>query len=633
MDTKEYPTNYPEDAVRILDSMSLDGGRGVEVVGSASLRTQLYAGDYDANDSVSGTLDELVDLFKKMIRRLMGTKDVFIGDIKSGAIEEWRVIPLEARVRNGKIIHYDAEKARAKVDELFRQKVITLKEKEEALSLLKPSPSVEEFVIAKKSIKFHTQRWTIEEILKGHKTLKNGSDYTLQDAFTSHGITKVDVVGWIQNNRYTDFSMIYFFYSHSGRAFNHTPVHFDDEVKEEIIYYKHEGNYFKVLKREFSLAKFHNDEKKVKKLTEILNSDLGRMYHILGDIKTLRSLLEERDSVPLKDIRFEIDQFKNRFANIVLEPFVKAEHTLLGYLNSALKTSSQKLLGHTLGKIEEALGSILSKNSKKYVGGAISKELYEREFGRIGTQPEKVSSFELTRLLNQAYHFYESQGPIGLATAVGLRQLSNDIHKLQGNLDEEHRRALDRVEEIFLNKENRDKFDGEITPIGIDSLAEQIGDDLYDNPKNDYTIAKRARNNGLKLISNFPQLFEYKDGKVSYKGDHNLYDTLLDNRYVISDGGWGKAFLEGYTGTKFLKYIYNDYSPLVADEYRTYVLQNLRDVDTPKMPLISFKGKHILTDILPLGSHKRARYEKKINDYNALPVGDEARKNIDFLAY
>jgi len=51
-DSKEYPTNYPADAIAVLDSMSVTKGKGVELVGSMSLRSQQYAGDYDANDFV-----------------------------------------------------------------------------------------------------------------------------------------------------------------------------------------------------------------------------------------------------------------------------------------------------------------------------------------------------------------------------------------------------------------------------------------------------------------------------------------------------------------------------------------------------------------------------------------------------
>ena len=47
---KEYPDNYPADAVRILDAMSF--GKGLVLLGSMSLRSQQYAGDYDGFEQV-----------------------------------------------------------------------------------------------------------------------------------------------------------------------------------------------------------------------------------------------------------------------------------------------------------------------------------------------------------------------------------------------------------------------------------------------------------------------------------------------------------------------------------------------------------------------------------------------------
>ena len=367
-ETKEYPTNYPADAVAILDGMSLDGkGKNVELVGSQSLRSQLYAGDYDANDSASGSLNHLASLFSEMVRRMSKMDGVFVGDIKAGVVSEWDVMG-KARVHNGIVMNYNADTSRSKVLQLRKKGVITPTEEREYLAVLKSSPTPTELVIAKNTIKPHIVRWTVKEAIDGKRTLQNGSVYTLQDAFASRGSVKVDVVGWIQNNRYTDFAMIYFLSLPDGKKL-YTPIQFEDDIKESILYYTHEGNYFKVLKREFSLAKFKHETNKMEELSEVLNHDLGRIYHILGDVKTLIALFTETQTHPkrLADIRYEIDQFKGRMSNIVAEPFLAKEHTLLGYINSALKTTSPKQLVATLTKMEKILTDLLRTSAKKYV--------------------------------------------------------------------------------------------------------------------------------------------------------------------------------------------------------------------------------------------------------------------------
>jgi hypothetical protein len=54
-------------------------------------------------------------------------------------------------------------------------------------------------------------------------------------------------------------------------------------------------------------------------------------------------------------------------SNIALEPFLAKEHTLLGYITSALKTTSVKQLVGLLTKMEDILTSLLSSLAQKYV--------------------------------------------------------------------------------------------------------------------------------------------------------------------------------------------------------------------------------------------------------------------------
>jgi len=377
MDSKQYPTNYPADAVAILDSMSVTEGKGVELVGSMSLRSQQYAGDYDANDIVElkyqtseEALNHLASEFRESIRRTSKLPNAYIGDIKCGEVAEWRVFGEDTRVHKGKVVGYSAETSRSKVRQLRRSQIITPTEEKEALALLPTNPTPLQLVKAKDSIKFHIVRWSVAEVLEGEKRLTDGRIYTLQDGFSSHAITKVDVVAWVQNNRYTEFAMIYFFFN-KGKALNPVEFDYEDSLKESILYYESEGMYFKVLKRMYSLAKFKDYKKQMKKLTAVLNSDLGRLYHILSDIGTLIFLLEEESKLRMSDIKFEIDQFKGRMANIyALEPFLKKEFVLLGYINSALKTSSSKQLLAILKSMEKTMSNILGKASQKYVGGS-----------------------------------------------------------------------------------------------------------------------------------------------------------------------------------------------------------------------------------------------------------------------
>jgi hypothetical protein len=372
METKAYPENYPSDALDILNAMSFTDGKAVKILGSMSIRSQQYAGDYDAFELVKKTgskervLKELASKFQEIIKSLVRMPNVAIGDIKAGSIEEWRVIPKNAGVVNGSVVGYSAAESRAKISELFKAEVITPQEAKYSLQLLKPNLSPAEFLNARKDTRFNIIRWSVPEVLAGHKTLRDGRKYTLEEAFYSPTITKLDVIGFVQNNKYTDFSIIYEFEC-DGKVLNPDDIEIEKSLKEDIIYYTAEGNPFKALKRTFALAKFKHDEKLIEKLIPILNSDLGRLYSLSSDIGTLITLLEEKHrDADMKKVRFEIDQFKARLGNIYeVKHFGSDEHKMIGYINSALKTTNRQQLIHQLNEIQTILEKNLAYNTPK----------------------------------------------------------------------------------------------------------------------------------------------------------------------------------------------------------------------------------------------------------------------------
>jgi len=278
LEPKDFPKEYPAEAVKVLNAMTFTD-TGLKVVGSSALRSQLYAGDYDGYETVEGfTLDGLVKKFKEIIKNL---RVYDIGDIKSGEIEKWRVVPQNKK-------DYNVRKATEKVESLLKDGIISSEEAEEAKKVL---PS---YLVAKQEIKFQVVRWTPEEAIAGHKKLRDGSDYTLKEAFQSPAITKVDVIAKVKGV-YTEFSVIYEFIV-DGKPLNKVSIEPEASLKESIAYYKEVDNPYKVLKRKFALAKLKNDLPAIKRYSKIINSELGRFYKLYSDIKTLGDLLETRDA-------------------------------------------------------------------------------------------------------------------------------------------------------------------------------------------------------------------------------------------------------------------------------------------------------------------------------------------------
>lgn len=361
---KTFPANYSDDVASTLRAMAF--GPNLKVLGSMGIRSQQYAGDFDGYEVVElkgRTLPVALAAAKRKFQSIVGDlkkkENTFVGDIKAGAIPEWRVIPLSAYLDDGVIRNFDVDKAEEKVDELEEAKIITAEESKEARSLLKKPITPSKFLEAKNNIKFHIVRWTPAEIARGSKRLRDGRTFSLEEAFTSPGITKLDVISWVEGNRFTDFSVIYQF-RYKDKVLNEEPIQVKKSLKENIVGLQLEGDLFKSLKRMFALAKLEGNKELLAELTPVLNSDLGRLYHIIGDLRTLKTLLEEHDP-EAEEVRFEIDQFKRRLSNIyTLKDYLRKEPAILQVIHKALNTPLQRL-PPILDSLAETLNRILQR--------------------------------------------------------------------------------------------------------------------------------------------------------------------------------------------------------------------------------------------------------------------------------
>jgi len=350
--TRAFPTNYASDTVTVLKALSITDGKDVQVVGSAAMRAQQYNADVDAFEVAEGrgaskiaAIRNLAARFKDAVRRVQGLRGVFLADIKAGVIPVWQVIPESAQIRDNKVIGYSGADSRAKVDDLVRDRVMTEADGRKARVLLKDRLTPSEFLVARDLIRPHIVRWLPAEVLRGTKTLPDGSVYSLEEAIASPGVTKIDTIAWLNGNHFSDMSMIYTF-TYRGQILNETNSNLIRGLQEDVAALMIEGKPFKALKRRFSLAKAQGDVALMERILPILNGDLGRLYAIASDIQTLLYMLESYSSLPYKQIVFEIDQLRDRFAKIYsLHDFLYIEPKLLSALSAALKQPNTKA-GH-----------------------------------------------------------------------------------------------------------------------------------------------------------------------------------------------------------------------------------------------------------------------------------------------
>lgn len=344
---KKYPDNYSSEVESILDDMTI--GDEMILAGSASLRSQQYASDFDGFEIVKLTKDT-VKHFQSIIKKLQ-KPNIFITDIKSGEIPQMKVIDDE----------YDYEVSKEKIETLLKLNLISKEEAKEALEILPKKTNEYDLIKARDKIKFHILRWSPKEVLENKKKLRNGITITLEETFKQPALTKLDVVALIEKNRYAEFSMIYDF----GK-YKETNSDMLKSIEEDYKKYMVIGNYFKALKRLFSLAKIENNKKEIERLNEILNSDLGKLYLVIGDIDTLQTVLDEESD--LETIKYEIDQFKNRLSKIyTIDSYLKIEPLILKKIKSIEHISDRKKLKAILEVVAEELNNVLQKEAKKFI--------------------------------------------------------------------------------------------------------------------------------------------------------------------------------------------------------------------------------------------------------------------------
>lgn len=366
---KSYPENYSNDVLKVLETLQL--GDGFQVVGSASLRSQKYAGDFDCiedvhlkSESKSSALNAAVRLFQTMIGKIAASPTMWLSDIKAGIIDELRIVSDNATIDGDHVVGYDATEAKRRLDNLIAKKIVDPKMGASLRPLLVSKPSVAEFAQITQKAKFHIVRWTASEVKANKKTLLNGKSYTLQQAFLSPSIIKVDVLAPTGDNRISEFSCIYRFLWR-GEPLNNFQLNYKKDLAKDISLFTYTNQYFKALKRAFSLAKVNDDYDQMERLSLILNSDLGLLYQIIGDMRTLSDFLREFQSGRLAVIDTEIEQFTRRLSNIYSVPaYLKLEPKVLHTLHAILQMPNAKK-ADALDTVADELDSVLQSRTRK----------------------------------------------------------------------------------------------------------------------------------------------------------------------------------------------------------------------------------------------------------------------------
>lgn len=214
-------------------------------------------------------------------------------------------------------------------------------------------------------------RWNEHDLLRGYKILPGNYRVDLERALLDPTIVKLDIWAPIEG-RYVEVSnfMIIEVEEPDGVTYplNGLQPDYIESIKGDVDRYfnKDNLNAFKATKRMLLLAIAYEDGQMIEKIVPLINSNLGLMYQLVGDINTIVDMVEKLDiRSPYEYFYMELDNMKNRLSfiydfdfneqdfdakiNMIVKNKVKGEqliHTLDYLINNLLDTLNKLTLSY-----------------------------------------------------------------------------------------------------------------------------------------------------------------------------------------------------------------------------------------------------------------------------------------------
>ena len=252
--------DYNNSLKEVMNLMSIT--RKYKVIGSANLRTSEFIQDIDldgmfkAKGNEEKILDSLTARFKRIFSDTYKNPELFITDFKAGTDPSY-----------------------PEDDDRFKL------------------------------------RWDKTDIKNGYKILGNGEKKFFRECLMEKARMKLDMI-YLLDGEYVELSEIYRL-NINGRK-NYDDANIVVELKHEIEKYKKERNYYKVLKREFSLLKHQGKNKnRQMQLINLFNSNAGLLNNLINQLKIIQNVCIQTFRKPkLDDVRGNLQSIKFKLSSV-----------------------------------------------------------------------------------------------------------------------------------------------------------------------------------------------------------------------------------------------------------------------------------------------------------------------------
>lgn len=220
--------------------MKLLNYKNIEVIGSSKIDSIKYPSDVDLQDvsNVEGTYDDIYKFFLNIFNKAYENKNTFIIDFKCG---------------------------------FYKGKAI---------------------------------KWKYQDIKNGYK-IKNDFKIPFNYALThENSMIKIDLIAINKNNLFTEYSCNYYFnfikYNFSNFSLNRNLI--IDRLVYDYYQLMKVNNFYKAMKRLFSISKQRGNDRIVATLLNLFNSPLGKLYKEKSNLETVLNVLTNNFRSPDRSI-------------------------------------------------------------------------------------------------------------------------------------------------------------------------------------------------------------------------------------------------------------------------------------------------------------------------------------------
>jgi hypothetical protein len=355
--SKQFYTKDVEKAIKIY-SINKNEDEQAHVIGSLSYRSS-NASDIDLYESISKeNKNKLIKFFtiniKKVVYNINKDPTYIFNELKCGLdhlyIDNINIGSCSSDSYNVNMSFFDRMKQ-------FHDFGFISDEEYETINKIKNTITKTQihYELIKKILRSHyVLRWSTTEVIKGYKILQDINKkqyiYTLSEAIQEKSNINVEGLLITADNKYSDvsnfFAMSYFdddiqhMLNMSDDAINNHLTYMANNLKTSmytLMYSKIEENLFKCLKRILSYGRLTKSSKLIALVYPIINSQLGVLYNITSQLKTIMKVLKTHGNkkVSTYTIYHQLDTIRFKLEDLIFIDYnFKEIYDLIGEILS-----------------------------------------------------------------------------------------------------------------------------------------------------------------------------------------------------------------------------------------------------------------------------------------------------------